>query len=277
MINPIHKSPHISINLKKSHRQAYHLVHMRPWPLTASFAGLILIYSTSHWFHINKPLILLTALILIPLNILCWWRDVTREASYCGSHTKKVQQGLEWGIILFIISEVMFFRAFFWAFFHRRLAPTLEIGCSWPPTGTWPLNPFSIPLLNTAILLSSGVTVTYAHHALLSLSNSQLITRLLITVALGWYFTALQGIEYIDTSFSIADRIYGSTFFIATGFHGLHVLIGSIFLLTCLKRSIDIHFSNRHHFGFEAAAWYWHFVDVVWIILFLSIYWWATN
>lgn len=267
---PLHTTPH-------SPHQTYHIVNARPWPLTASISRLVLICSLSYWFHSRIILTLPVPTLLILLNIICWWRDITREASIWGIHTKKVQQGLEWGIALFITSEAIFFRAFFWAFFHRRLAPALETGCAWPPTGVWPLNPFSIPLLNTAILLASGVRVTYAHHAVLTSTKPHLTNRLIITVTLGWYFTYLQATEYIDTSFTIADRIYGSTFFIATGFHGIHVIIGSTFLLICLKRSKETHFSNNHHFGFEAAAWYWHFVDVIWIFLFLSIYWWATN
>ena len=257
--------------------QPYHLVKIRPWPLTGSLGGLIITMSLTLWFHTSRIIVLPFAVLTILFTIILWWRDVIREASYCGDHTIKVQKGLEWGIILFITSEVIFFSAFFWAFFHRRLAPSIELGCSWPPTGIWPLNPFSIPLLNTAVLLSSGVTVTYAHHALLNYSNKETISGLLLTVILGAYFTKLQANEYIETSFRFADRVYGSTFFIATGFHGLHVIIGSLFLLTCLVRAKFIQLSKSHHFGFEAAAWYWHFVDVVWIFLFLSIYWWATE
>lgn len=264
-------------NLKPVVRQPFHIVKIRPWPLTGSLSGLALALSLTFWFHTRNPYTLPFALSIIILTIICWWRDVIREATYCGIHTLKVQQGLEWGIILFITSEVIFFSAFFWAFFHRRLAPRIELGCSWPPTGIWPLNPFSIPLLNTAVLLGSGVTVTYAHHALLNSSRKDLIIGLQLTVILGAYFTYLQALEYLETSFRFADRVYGSTFFIATGFHGLHVIIGSLFLLVCLLRSITTQLSQSHHFGFEAAAWYWHFVDVVWIFLFLSIYWWATN
>lgn len=258
-------------------RQPFHIVHIRPWPLTGSLRGLAITISLTYWFHTGIIYALPLALGIILTTIALWWRDVIREATFCGMHTLKVQQGLEWGIILFITSEVIFFRAFFWAFFHRSLAPRIELGCSWPPTGVWPLNPFSIPLLNTAILLASGVTVTYAHHALLRYSRRDLITGLLLTVRLGIYFTYLQAVEYMETSFRFADRVYGSTFFIATGFHGLHVIIGSLFLTVCLFRAIRTHLAKDHHFGFEAAAWYWHFVDVVWIFLFLSIYWWATN
>ena len=160
-------------------------------------------------------------------------------------------------------------------FFHRSLSPAIELGASWPPIGIISFNPFQIPLLNTAILLASGVTVTWAHHRLIENNHSQTTQGLFFTVLLGIYFTILQAYEYIEAPFTIADSIYGSTFFIATGFHGIHVLIGTTFLLVCLLRHLNNHFSKNHHFGFEAAAWYWHFVDVVWLFLYITIYWWG--
>lgn len=169
-----------------------------------------------------------------------------------------------------------FFFSFFWAFFHRSLSPSVEIGSLWPPQGIKAFNPFQIPLLNTAILLGSGVTVTWAHHAIIENNYAQGVQALALTVFLGVYFTSLQALEYWEASFSIADAVYGSTFFVATGFHGLHVIIGTIFLLVCLVRQYFNHFSFTHHFGFEAAAWYWHFVDVVWLFLFVTIYWWGN-
>jgi cytochrome c oxidase subunit 3 len=174
------------------------------------------------------------------------------------------------------VSEVLFFFRFFWAFFHRRLSPTIEIGIQWPPIGISPFNPFQVPLLNTIILLSSGFTVTWAHHAIIENNFSQAWQRLTLTVILGVYFTILQGIEYWEARFSISDSVYGSTFFLATGFHGIHVIIGTTFLAVCLIRLNIKHFSINHHFGFEAAAWYWHFVDVVWLFLFITIYWWGS-
>lgn len=257
-------------------RQPFHLTEFSPWPLTGALSALILTVGLTNWFHTNQTLCLLLALILVITTIVQWWRDVIREGAFQGFHTSKVIAGLRWGIILFIASEVAFFFAFFWAFFHRRLAPTPEIGCSWPPTGITPINPFSIPLLNTTVLLASGVTVTWAHHALISNERPAATQALFLTISLGVYFTLLQLIEYSEASFSIADRAYGTTFFVATGFHGLHVLIGTTFLFICIGRVIRHQFSRTHHFGFEAAAWYWHFVDVVWIFLFLSIYWWGA-
>lgn len=253
----------------------FHLVNSSPWPLTSSLGAFILTRGLVKWFHFYSPDIFIIGVLRIILSIIQWWRDVIREGTFQGLHTLKVQQGLQWGIVLFIISEVLFFFSFFWAFFHRRLSPSLELGRVWPPIGIIPFNPLNIPLLNTAILLRSGATVTWAHHCLLNKEHREAIFRLRLTVILGVYFTRLQVFEYYEASFSIADSVYGATFFIATGFHGLHVIIGSTFLLVCLGRLIIAHYSSSHHFGFEASAWYWHFVDVVWLFLYISIYWWG--
>ena len=257
-------------------RQPFHLVEFSPWPLIGSLSAFSLTVGLAAWFHGYGPLLLSLALFLTILTIIQWWRDVTRERTLQGFHTLKVTKGLRWGIILFITSEVLFFFAFFWAFFHRRLAPRPELGCAWPPIGIHTINPFSIPLLNTAVLLASGVTVTWAHHSLIEANRLEAIQALILTVALGIYFTALQAKEYLEAPFTIADSVYGTTFFVTTGFHGLHVLIGSTFLAACLARAFFHHFSSTHHFGFEAAAWYWHFVDVVWIFLYLCLYWWGS-
>nr|BDQ43931.1 cytochrome c oxidase subunit 3 [Metaphire megascolidioides] len=257
-------------------RQPFHLVEYSPWPLTSSLGAFTLAIGLASWFHGYGMSCFIIAILLIIMSMYQWWRDVVREGTYMGHHTSPVAVGLRWGMILFITSEVMFFFAFFWAFFHSSLAPAPEIGCSWPPTGISPLNPFSVPLLNTAVLLASGVTVTWAHHSLMDGKRTYAIQALTVTVMLGAYFTFLQAGEYFAAPFTIADSVYGTTFFVATGFHGLHVLIGSSFLLICLLRTLSYHFSSGHHFGFEAAAWYWHFVDVVWICLYLCIYWWGS-
>nr|YP_009917576.1 cytochrome c oxidase subunit III [Manayunkia occidentalis]QLM00895.1 cytochrome c oxidase subunit 3 [Manayunkia occidentalis] len=257
-------------------RQPFHLVELSPWPLTSGIAALFLTGGFVTWFNGYSFIILLFAFCLLILSMLQWWRDVIRESTFLGFHTSNVVKGLRWGMIFFISSEVLFFFSFFWAFFHSSLAPSPEIGCSWPPSGISPLNPFSVPLLNTAVLLASGVTVTWAHHSMIEGNLTNTLQGLTITVSLGAYFTFLQAQEYLDASFSISDSVYGATFFVATGFHGLHVLIGSTFLFVCLFRVFDNHFASNHHFGFEAAAWYWHFVDIVWIFLFMCIYWWGS-
>nr|AVW86089.1 cytochrome c oxidase subunit 3 [Levensteiniella iris] len=257
-------------------RQPFHLVEYSPWPLTAAIGALLLTSGIAMWFHGYGMLCMTLGFLITILTMIQWWRDVIREGTYMGFHTSLVSKGLRWGMILFIASEVLFFFAFFWAFFQSSLAPTPELGCAWPPTGVYPLNPFAIPLLNTAVLLASGVSVTWAHHALIEGNRKEAIQGLTTTVILGMYFTVLQGMEYWEAPFTIADSVYGSTFFVATGFHGLHVLIGSSFLLVCLIRTSLHQFSSSHHMGFEAAAWYWHFVDVVWIFLYMCIYWWGS-
>nr|QFG40078.1 cytochrome c oxidase subunit III [Munidopsis lauensis] len=254
---------------------SYHLVDMSPWPLTGSISALMLTTGLVKWFHQFNMNLLLLGIFTTILTMIQWWRDTTREGTFQGLHTNPVLIGLRWGMILFIVSEILFFFSFFWAFFHSSLSPTIEIGLDWPPKGVNPFNPFQIPLLNTIILLSSGATVTWAHHAIMETKHNQATQSLLITVLLGLYFTALQAFEYIEASFTIADSVFGSTFFVATGFHGLHVIIGTSFLFVCLYRLFIFHFSPKHHFGFEAAAWYWHFVDVVWLFLYIFIYWWG--
>ena len=259
--------------IKRNH--AFHLVDQSPWPLTGAIGALILTTGVVNWFHNFTPILFFSGILILMLTCIQWWRDISRERTYQGLHTFIVAKGMRWGIILFITSEVLFFFSFFWAFFHRRLAPTIEIGLQWPPIGVSPFNPLQVPLLNTIILLASGVTVTWAHHGIIENKFTQASQGLALTIALGAYFTCLQGIEYWEANFTVADSAYGATFFVATGFHGLHVIIGTTFLLTCLYRHTNRHFSSTHHFGFEAAAWYWHFVDVVWLFLYITIYWWG--
>nr|YP_086886.1 cytochrome c oxidase subunit III [Geocalamus acutus]AAT08535.1 cytochrome c oxidase subunit III [Geocalamus acutus]BAF43998.1 cytochrome oxidase subunit 3 [Geocalamus acutus] len=254
----------------------FHMVDPSPWPLTGAIAALLMTSGLAMWFHYNKLTILNLGLLVLMLTMLQWWRDVVRESTYQGLHTPSVQRGLRYGMALFITSEVLFFIGFFWAFYHSSLAPTHELGNQWPPSGIIPLNPLEVPLLNTAVLLASGVTVTWAHHAIMAGMRKEAVQGLLLTALLGLYFTALQAMEYYEAPFTISDSTYGSTFFVATGFHGLHVIIGTSFLLVCLWRQLNYHFTTHHHFGFEAAAWYWHFVDVVWLFLYISIYWWGS-
>jgi cytochrome c oxidase subunit 3 len=257
-------------------KHPYHLVNESPWPLWIAITTFLIISRIIEIFHFNKPEDLFIRLFILLWISFKWWTDVVREATFLGLHTHGVQQGLRWGIILFIISEILFFLRFFWAFFHNSLSPSHFVGIVWPPVGIQTLNPFEVPLLNTIILLSSGASITWAHHSLLNSNHKQTKLRLLLTIILGVYFTLLQKIEYDETSFTIADSIYGSTFFLTTGFHGLHVIVGTTFLITCWVRLVKFNFRKKHHFGFEAAAWYWHFVDVVWMFLFISIYWWGS-
>nr|YP_010895124.1 cytochrome c oxidase subunit III [Ocyptamus norina]WJW73650.1 cytochrome c oxidase subunit III [Ocyptamus norina] len=253
----------------------FHLVDYSPWPLTGAIGTMTMVSGLIKWFHQYDMSLMMLGTMITILTVYQWWRDVSREGTFQGLHTIAVTTGLRWGMILFILSEVLFFSSFFWAFFHSSLSPSIELGSIWPPMGIIPFNPFQIPLLNTTILLTSGITVTWAHHSLMEGNFSQTTQGLFFTVLLGIYFTILQAYEYIEAPFTISDAVYGSTFFMATGFHGIHVLIGTTFLLICLIRHLNNHFSKTHHFGFEAAAWYWHFVDIVWLFLYVSIYWWG--
>nr|YP_010181247.1 cytochrome c oxidase subunit III [Chiridota heheva]QVD42797.1 cytochrome c oxidase subunit III [Chiridota heheva] len=259
-----------------THQHPFHIVDPSPWPLAGACSAFVLTTGLVMWFHENNVFLLILGFLIFCLTCYCWWRDVIREGTFMGAHTLAVTSGLRCGMVLFIVSEIMFFFSFFWAFFHSALAPTPQIGCCWPPVGVETIDPFAIPLLNTAILLGSGVTVTWAHRTILEGNRRDSLISLTITVLLGLFFTGLQGWEYIEAPFTIADSVYGSTFFVATGFHGMHVIIGTIFLFVCLVRLYLSHFSTGHHFGFEAASWYWHFVDVVWIFLYLFIYWWGS-
>nr|YP_010600247.1 cytochrome c oxidase subunit III [Phryganogryllacris superangulata]WAL05831.1 cytochrome c oxidase subunit III [Phryganogryllacris superangulata] len=253
----------------------FHLVNPSPWPLTGAIGAFVMASGLIKWLHQYNYTLLFLGMMITILTMIQWWRDITRESTFQGLHTMIVNLGLRWGMILFIISEILFFTSFFWAFFHSSLSPSIELGITWPPANIQPFNPFQIPLLNTAILLASGVTVTWAHHSLMENNYSQTTQSLFFTILLGIYFSMLQMYEYNESPFSINDAIYGSTFFMATGFHGLHVIIGTTFLMICLMRHLMNHFSSSHHFGFEAAAWYWHFVDIVWLFLYISIYWWG--
>nr|YP_007026347.1 cytochrome c oxidase subunit III [Rutilia goerlingiana]AFV08628.1 cytochrome c oxidase subunit III [Rutilia goerlingiana] len=253
----------------------FHLVDYSPWPLTASIGALVTTSGLVKWFHQYDNSLFILGNIITILTLYQWWRDVSRESTFQGLHTYMVITGLRWGMILFILSEILFFVSFFWGFFHSSLSSSIEIGSMWPPLSITPFNPYQIPLLNTVILLTSGISVTWAHHSLMENNFTQTTQGLFFTILLGIYFTILQAYEYIEAPFTIADSVYGSTFFMATGFHGIHVLIGTTFLLMCLIRHLNNHFSKSHHFGFEAAAWYWHFVDIVWLFLYISIYWWG--
>nr|AYN50379.1 cytochrome c oxidase subunit 3 [Apoderinae sp. 2 AV-2018] len=260
--------------LKKNH--TYHLVDPSPWPILSALTAMSIMIGLIKWFHMFNTNLLYLSFTVMLIIMYHWWRDIVREGTFQGNHTFKVTIGLRWGMVLFITSEVFFFISFFWGFFHNSLSPSIEIGIIWPPKGIQPFNPMMIPLLNTLVLITSGITVTWAHHSIMENNYTQAFQGLLLTVILGVYFTILQGFEYIEAPFSISDSAFGSSFFMATGFHGLHVMIGTLFLLISLIRLYLSHLSSAHHFGFEAAAWYWHFVDVVWLFLYISLYWWGS-
>ncbi|MDX5359762.1 MAG: cytochrome c oxidase subunit 3 [Alphaproteobacteria bacterium] len=263
----------------------YHLVDPSPWPIIASVSAFVMAVGTVFYLHgMIGPYVAIAGLLGILYTMYGWWRDVVNEAEHKGDHTPVVQLHMRYGMVLFIASEVMFFVAWFWAYFDaslfpgdaRQLARADLTGGTWPPAGIETFDPWHLPLINTLILLLSGTTVTWAHHALLHGDRKGLVNGLICTVALGLLFTCVQAYEYSHAAFAFSGHIYGATFYLATGFHGFHVIVGTIFLIVCLVRALKGHFKPDHHFGFEAAAWYWHFVDVVWLFLFASIYVWGA-
>jgi cytochrome c oxidase subunit 3 len=275
----------------------YHLVDPSPWPFLGGVGAFIMALGAIGLFkHVQDKEFLLFGVNLAGWGIFAvgtliviyvmygWWRDTVRE-SLAGDHTPVVQLHLRYGMLLFIASEVMFFVAWFWAFFDASLftndamqyARFEATGGVWPPEGIQTFDPWHLPLFNTLILLTSGTTVTWAHHSLLHNDREGLKWGLTLTVVLGVLFSIVQAYEYSHAAFGFSGSIYGATFYMATGFHGFHVIVGTIFLLVCLIRASKGQFTPQKHFGFEAAAWYWHFVDVVWLFLFVSIYVWAAG
>ncbi|MEM9781994.1 MAG: cytochrome c oxidase subunit 3 [Pseudomonadota bacterium] len=263
----------------------YHILPPSPWPFYAAVSAFVMLVGSILAFHGESPLLGIAGFIGCCYVAFGWWRDVVAE-SRVGDHTPVVQIGLRYGVLLFIISEVMFFVAWFWSFFKHaifpvpdiegQLQPTTELPVGeFPPVGIETFNPWELPLMNTVILLLSGTTVTWAHHAMIENKNREVVLGLLITVGLGAVFTVFQAYEYSHAEFGFTDGIYAANFYMATGFHGFHVLVGTIFLAVCLMRARAGQFSAEKHVGFEAAAWYWHFVDVVWLFLFAGIYIWG--
>jgi cytochrome c oxidase subunit 3 len=259
-------------------KHSFHLVDPSPWPLFTSISALMLTFGGVMYMHCycGGFELFIKGLAAMLLCLFGWWRDIIREATFEGQHTLSVQRGLRIGFLLFIVSEIMFFFGFFFAFFYLCLNPSIALGAAWPPKHMIILNPWKIPLLNTILLLSSGVTITLAHHAICLGCKKTSTNALGITILIALIFLYLQGLEYRTAPFNITDTAYGSVFFMLTGFHGFHVFIGTCFLIVCEFRLFLNHFTRKQHLGFEMAAWYWHFVDVVWMILFITLYWWGS-
>nr|YP_009171753.1 cytochrome c oxidase subunit III [Tetragnatha nitens]AKG65085.1 cytochrome c oxidase subunit III [Tetragnatha nitens] len=253
----------------------YHMVNMSPWPFLMGFSALSVVLGLVKMFIFKNMISFIASICCTIFIFFLWEKDVVRESTFQGNHCSRVVEGLIYGMILFIVSEIFFFLSFFWAFFHSSLNPVVDLGSDWPPMGISPLNPFSVPLLNTVVLLASGVSITFCHQSILNQDWKKMVTSLMVTWALGLYFLTLQYFEYKMAGFSISDSVFGSVFFMSTGFHGFHVMVGTGFLLIMFIRGIKSHFSSSHHLGFECAAWYWHFVDVVWLFLFSVVYWWG--
>lgn len=287
--------------LKSREQNKYHLVINSILPFTTGFSAMLLVMNLVFFWHPSSvpainfldDLSLQVGSFLFFAILFSWFLTVVIESNE--HHTVEVRRGLRYGMLLFIVSEVMFFFAFFWGFFHVSLSPSIAIGCVWPPQGIQPMQTWGLPFVNTLLLLTSGATLTYAHHVFFTnrQNTDAFVWRLVATVLLGLIFLVCQAIEYkYGVTFSWKDNIYGTIFFVTTGFHGAHVIIGVLFLIFCLVREVVVEFFNffgrnfigsnldftaEQHVGFEAAAWYWHFVDVVWLFLFTAIYWWGSS
>ena len=254
----------------------FHLVSPSPWPLTTSLSFLSFALGVIIMVRTYDPRCFLFSLICLLFSSWNWGQDVHREACYEGDHNKETVEGFKLGMIFFILSEVFFFLGMFWAYFHLAEAPALEMGAVWPPVGVTPFDPKGIPFLNTILLVSSGISVTWSHHAMEIALFSSSVLSLLVTVLLGSVFTLLQGIEYYVARFTFSCSSYSSVYFMGTGFHGLHVIIGRVLLLICLFRFLLTSIRPNHSAGFECSVWYWHFVDIVWFCLYLIFYWWGV-
>lgn len=266
------------VGLVDYQKQPFHLVDPSPWPIAISFVLLILTLTTALTMHgyIKEVYGIVLSIILTIVTITLWLRDIVIEGTYLGHHTSHVKKGLSIGFILFVISEAFLFLSIFWAFFHSALSPTVDIGLSWPPYGIEAIQPFDLPLTNTVLLLSSGATLTYSHHSLINKKLVEAELGLILTIILAIIFTYCQGIEYYYSSFTIADSVFGTVFYFGTGFHGVHVIVGTIMLIISLIRMYNYHFTKEHHVGYETAILYWHFVDVIWLILYVVVYWWGS-
>jgi cytochrome c oxidase subunit III len=272
---PVHSGP-----VGSGMKQPYHLPDPSPWPILAALGGFGIVFGIILAAHYGSYAVLVCGALLTLAVATMWWRDVIRESRTPGMHTAVVRLGLRYGMTLFIASEIMFFAGFFWAYFNFLIFPETQGNGQtvWPPSDIFTFDPFHLPFLNTMILLLSGTTVTWAHHSLLEGNKRGLVTGLGLTILLGLSFTLCQGIEYSHAPFKFSGGgVYPSVFFLATGFHGFHVIVGTLFLIVCFFRARANHFTPARHFGFEAAAWYWHFVDVVWLFLFFCIYWYGAG
>ncbi|PPQ35620.1 cytochrome c oxidase subunit 3 [Rhodopila globiformis] len=277
MSSDVHGS---TVSISSGLKQPYHLPNPSPWPIIGAIGGFGIVFGIVLAAHYGNYIVLILGALTVLTTMFFWWRDVVRESRTPGAHSPIVRLSLRYGMTLFIASEVMFFVGFFWAYFNFLIFPhTQGDGQTvWPPSNIHTFAPFHLPFLNTMILLLSGTTVTWAHHALLEKNRRDLLLGLGLTILLGMSFTVCQAIEYSHAPFKFnGGGVYPSTFFLATGFHGFHVIVGTIFLIVCWFRAKAGQFTPERHFGFEAAAWYWHFVDVVWLFLFTCIYWYGAG
>lgn len=256
-------------------KHPFHLVSPSPWPLFIGVSSLILTYGASLFFTFHTISYFLSGCVFILFGLAFWFLNICSESLYLGKHSTSVQAGLRLGFFLFILSEVALFFRLFWAYLHSSLSPAIEIGSVWPSTGINSMSPLTIPLVNTFVLLTSSATLTCAHLQLIVWDLRSCVLSLILTLSLGFYFLCLQGVEYYCTSFTLADSVFGSSFYLITGFHGFHVFLGAVFLLLMFLRLFFFHFTSSRHLGFLFSIWYWHFVDVIWLLVYLIVYCWG--
>nr|YP_009027756.1 cytochrome c oxidase subunit III [Bemisia afer]AHC02249.1 cytochrome oxidase subunit III [Bemisia afer] len=252
----------------------YHLVKYSPWPILAALNLASLGVSLVKWITMNSFFFFFFLLLTI-LIVAQWWRDVIRETLYEGCRSNKINLTINLGMAFFIVSELWFFISFFWAYFYFSLSPDMSMGLAWPPHGITPMNFMDIPLLNTLTLLTSGFFITWSHHSLINYSFSMARAALFSSIVTGGYFLSIQLYEYMNSTFSFCDSVFGNCFFILTGFHGIHVMIGLLFISVSYLRMVKKSFSPLFFHGFEYSIWYWHFVDLVWLFLYMFLYWWG--
>jgi cytochrome c oxidase subunit 3 len=265
-------------NLIKNQAHPYHLVKPSPWPIYLAFGSFGLLYNLTMLMHNitnNKWILLLNLITLIYIGLL-WSRDIIAEATYLGEHTSKISEGLNMGFIIFLITELMWFIGVFWAYFHSALSPSIELGEMWPPIGIIPIQATDLPLLNTLILLLSGGTITYSHHGLIGRDYKNSVIGLLLTIILGIIFIICQYIEYKYCSYTMADSIYGSVFFIVTGLHGIHLITGTGILCLNFYRLYNMQLTSTKHTGYNTAILLWHFLDVAWLFVYIICYYWGV-
>jgi heme/copper-type cytochrome/quinol oxidase subunit 3 len=259
-------------------KHMFHVLEPSLWPFFSAFGLFFFVTGIAFSMHyvVTGYYVLIIGLLILIITSIFWFLDISREAVVKGYHTKIVRQGLKLGFLFFITSEIMLFFGFFWAFFHSALCPSIEVGTIWPPVGLRVIPVFEFPLFNTFILIISGFSVTWVHRAISLGSFKDSIDGFMITIFLGLFFVFLQGLEYYESTFNFQDGVYPSAFFMLTGLHGCHVIVGVCFLFVCFISLLNNHYLTNHYLRLVFAIWYWHFVDIVWIILFLSVYCWGS-
>lgn len=256
----------------------FHLVGPSPWPIFTSFSLLnvaLTLGLTSHGYITNNYLLFLTFFTVL-YSMTLWFKDIIAESTYLGEHTIAVKRGLNQGFLLFVVSEILIFISLFWAFLHSAVNPTMEIGMAWPPAGIEAISPAELPLLNTIILLASGVTITYAHHALINGNRTNTLYGFIYSTILITLFVFCQVLEYKFSSFTLTDGVYGSTFFSLTGLHGIHMVMLITMLAICTWRIYNYDFTNTSHVGAETTILYLHVLDVIWLFIYIIVYWWGS-